>query len=132
MRIKPLAVLAAALMIGAAPLANAEELIVYHGWSSKAEVAALNVLQGGLNDKGHTWKDLAIPHNISLLKLPPYAPELNPVENVWEYLRKNKLAQRLYADYRAIVDACCQAWNDFLADPARVTSVSRRAWAQVS
>src|SRR5690606_15277230 len=63
MRIKTLAALSAAFMIGTAPLANAEELIVYHGWSSKAEVAALNILQEALNAKGHTWKDLAIPHN---------------------------------------------------------------------
>lgn len=64
MRIKTLATLAAGLLLGAAPLAaSAEELIVYHGWSSKAEVAALNILQGALNEKGHTWKDLAIPHN---------------------------------------------------------------------
>ena len=69
----------------------------------------------------HRGDDLVVPPNLTLLKLPPYAPEL-----------KNKLAQRLYDDYRAIVDACCQAWNDFVADPARVTSVSRRAWAQVS
>jgi hypothetical protein len=80
----------------------------------------------------HRGEDLVVPPNLTLLKLPPYAPELNSAENVWEYLRKNKLAQRLYDDYRAIVDACCQAWNDFVADPARVTSVSRRAWAQVS
>ena len=66
------------------------------------------------------------------LKLPPYAPELNSAENVWEYLRTNKLVQRLYADYDAIVDACCRAWNDFVANPARVTSVSRRAWAKAS
>lgn len=64
MHIKSLATLAAALLLGAAPLAaTAEELIVYHGWSSKAEVAALNILQSALNEKGHTWKDLAIPHN---------------------------------------------------------------------
>ena len=80
----------------------------------------------------HRGDDLVVPPNLTLLKLPPYAPELNSAENVWEYLRKNKLAQRLYDDYHAIVDACCQAWNDFVADPARVTSVSRRAWAQVS
>lgn len=80
----------------------------------------------------HRGDDLVVPPNLTLLKLPPYAPELNSAENVWEYLRKNKLAQRLYADYQAIVDACCQAWNDFVADPARVTSVSRRAWANAS
>ena len=80
----------------------------------------------------HRGDDLVVPPNLTLMKLPPYAPELNAAENVWEYLRKNKLASRLYADYRAIVDACCQAWNDFLADPALVTSVTRRAWACVS
>ncbi len=64
MRMKTLATLAAGLLLGAAPIAAAaDELIVYHGWSSKAEVAALNILQGALNEKGHTWKDLAIPHN---------------------------------------------------------------------
>ena len=71
----------------------------------------------------HRGDDLVVPPNLTLLHLPPYAPELNSAENIWEYLRKNKLANRLYEDYRAIVDACCQAWNDFVADPARVTSV---------
>ncbi len=64
MRIRNLAAVAAALMLGAAPLTSiARELIVYHGWSTKAEVAALNILRGSLEAKGHTWKDLAIPHN---------------------------------------------------------------------
>ena len=80
----------------------------------------------------HRGDDLMVPPNLTLLRLPPYAPELNPAENVREHLRKNKLASRLHADYRAIVDACCQAWNDFLADPALVASVTRRAWACVS
>ena len=80
----------------------------------------------------HRGDDLVVPPNLTLMKLPPYAPELNAAENVWEYLRKNKLANRFYEDYRAIVDACCQAWNDFVADPALVTSVAKRAWASVS
>src|SRR5690606_33903720 len=58
-----LAGLTALLMAGSAAVATAEELIVYHGWSSKSEVAALNVLQEALKAKGHSWKDLAIPHN---------------------------------------------------------------------
>lgn len=75
MQKRVLATMAAALLMGAAPVASslAEELIVYHGWSSKSEVAALNVLQEALNAKGHTWKDLAIPHNsgvnVSLVNL---------------------------------------------------------------
>lgn len=46
----------------------------------------------------HRGGDLVVPPNLTLLKLPPYAPELNPAENIWEYLRKKKLANRLYED----------------------------------
>ena len=67
-----LAVLAAALMASALPAAAAE-LVIYHGWSSPAEVAALNVLKSGLEAKGDTWTDLAIPHDsgasVSLINL---------------------------------------------------------------
>ena len=80
----------------------------------------------------HGGKDLVVPDTISLLILPPYAPELNGAENIWKYLRNNNLANRLYRDYRHIVDACCDAWNDFLAIPERVASVTRRDWANVS
>ena len=75
---------------------------------------------------------MVVPPHITLLTLPPYAPELNPVENVREYLRKNKLSNRLYGGYREIVDDCCRAWNDFVAKPALVTSVTARTWANVS
>jgi hypothetical protein len=80
----------------------------------------------------HTGTIVQPPHNISLLCLPAYSPELNPIENVWEYLRKNKLALRIHARYEDIVDACCKAWNDLLADPARLVSITTRTWANVS
>lgn len=80
----------------------------------------------------HISDKLDIPETISLLKLPPYAPELNPVENVWEYLRKNNLALRIYETYDAIVDACCKAWTDLLETPERLGSITRRSWATVS
>ena len=80
----------------------------------------------------HRSDDLAVPDNLTLLKLPPYAPELNGAENIWEYLRKNGLSNRLYDGYEHIVDACCRAWNDFVAKPALVTSVTNRSWIHVS
>ena len=40
-----------------------------------------------------------VPSNITLLLLPPYSPELNPMENVWDYLRQNKLAARVWDEY---------------------------------
>jgi hypothetical protein len=77
---------------------------------------------------------LIIPDNITLLHLPPYAPELNPVENVWEYLRGNKLSSLVWNNYDAIVSACKIAWNFLTDDPARIRSLSakHRQWATVS
>ena len=77
----------------------------------------------------HVSKKLVIPDNISPLKLPPYSPELNPIENVWAYLRGTKLAHRLFDTYDDIVNACCEAWNSFLADPKIIQSVTTREWA---
>jgi hypothetical protein len=80
----------------------------------------------------HRSDDLVLPDNISLLKLPPAAPELNPVENVWEYLRANKLAITVFDGYHDIVDKCCEAWCFFADDPATVVSITSRDWAQVN
>jgi transposase len=75
---------------------------------------------------------LTVPDNISLIHLPPYAPELNPVENVWAYLRANKLAITVFDTYDDIVDACCKAWNFFANDSSAIASITTRPWAQVS
>lgn len=80
----------------------------------------------------HTAAALDAPANITLVVLPPYSPELNPVENVWEYLRKNKLANRLYETYEDIVGACCTAWSDLMAAPGRIASIAQREWANMS
>lgn len=80
----------------------------------------------------HGGGDLLVPDNISLLTLPAYAPELNPVENVWEYLRKNKLALTLFDTYDDIVETCCEAWNFFANNPATVVSTTSRSWAKVN
>ena len=66
-----------------------------------------------------------------LLFLPPYSPELNPIENVWQYLRQNKLANSVFDSYPDIVDACCRAWNFFAEDKAAVASITVRQWAAV-
>lgn len=79
----------------------------------------------------HGAAALAVPDNISLLHLPPYAPELNPVENVWAYLRANKLAITVFDSYEDIVEACCTAWNFLANDPKAFSSIATRAWAQV-
>ena len=79
----------------------------------------------------HAASGLAVPGNLTLLPLPRYSPELNPVENVWEYLRQNKLSHRVWPDYEAIVATCCDAWNWLAAAPDRLASITRREWAKL-
>jgi transposase len=73
---------------------------------------------------------LKLPDNISLLPLPSYSPELNPVENIWQFLRQNHLANRVFDTYTAIVEACCDAWNALTAMPATIRSIATRKWAE--
>jgi hypothetical protein len=77
----------------------------------------------------HTTRKLAVPANMTLLHLPPASPELNPTENIWQYLRQNYLSNRVFPDYDAVVDASASAWNKLVNDPGRITSISTRTWA---
>lgn len=75
---------------------------------------------------------LVVPDNITLLPLPSYSPQLNPIENVWAYMRGNYLNRRVWASYDQIVDACCTAWNALISDTNRVSSITQREWAKVN
>jgi transposase len=75
---------------------------------------------------------LVVPDNITLLPLPPYAPQLNPIENIWDYLRGNKLSKCVWDTYEAIVDACAEAWMFLVKDLARIDSIAYRSWACVN
>ena len=59
----------------------------------------------------HSAKALRIPSNISLLPLPPRSLELNPQENIWQFMRQNWLSNRAFKSFTDIIDHCCYAWN---------------------
>ena len=79
----------------------------------------------------HTTCALTIPDNLSPLFLPPKSPDLNPVENIWQYLRQTWLANRVFDTYDAILEAGCQAWNNLIALPHVITSIGTRDWAKI-
>ena len=79
----------------------------------------------------HTTGNLDVPANITPILLPSRAPELNPVENVWQYLRSNWLSNRVFETYDAIIDAACEAWRKLIASPKTITSIGMRDWAHV-
>ncbi len=79
----------------------------------------------------HTTGKLKVPKNITIILLPSRSPELNPVENIWQYLRQNWLSNRVFETYDAILDAGCQAWNKLIEQPETITSIGMRKWANI-
>lgn len=79
----------------------------------------------------HTTDKLRIPKNMTLILLPSRAPELNPVENIWQYLRANWLSNRVFETFDDIIDAACDAWNRLTAQPNVITSIGMREWAHI-
>jgi transposase len=71
----------------------------------------------------HGSRRRAVPGNTTLVPLPPYSPELNPVERVWLYLRERFLSHRLLDGYKAVLDAPYDAWNTLAAETGRLTSL---------
>jgi transposase len=74
----------------------------------------------------HGSRDLVVPDNITLLPLPPRSPELNPVENVWQFMRDNWLSNRVFVPYADILDHCCRAWNTLVDQPWRIITLGLR------
>jgi len=74
----------------------------------------------------HIAKDLKVPSNMTLLHLPPYSPELNPVERLWAYLKSHYLSNRVYKNYREIFNAAATAWNQI--KPSQFCSICNVKW----
>ena len=77
----------------------------------------------------HNTDRLKLPKNLSIILLPSRSPELNPVENIWQYLRQNWLSSTVFEDYHDIIDAGCNAWNKLIARPETIMSIGLRDWA---
>jgi transposase len=77
----------------------------------------------------HVSAKLRVPGNITIVPLPPKCPELNPQENVWQFMRGNWLSNRVFASYDALLDHCCDAWNRLVDQPWLIMSIGLRDWA---
>jgi transposase len=98
--------------------------------SAKTEVGrhAVVIMDGAGWHQALLAEDLS---NVSFIKLPPYSPELNPIEQVWSWLRQHHLANRCFTGYDNIVESCACAWNDFISNTQRVTKMCSRDWIPV-
>ena len=79
----------------------------------------------------HATSKLVMPTHIMPILLPSGAPELNPVENIWQYMRANWLSNRVFENYDAIIEVICEAWNNLTEIPETIKSIGMREWAHV-
>jgi transposase len=97
-------------------------LRVKHSYKGTEEIA-FHVAPGAhavliLDQAGwHGPAELAVPANITLMPLPPRCSELNPIENVWQFMRYNWLSNRIFKSHDDIVDHRCFAWNKLVNQP---------------
>ena len=116
----------AALML---PKANTKAMQIHINEISKNVAAKAHAVV--LMDRAgwHKTDKLKLPKNLTIILLPSRSPELNPVENIWQYLRQNWLSNRVFEDYDAILNAGCNAWNRLTAEPQTIRSIGMRDWA---
>jgi transposase len=112
------------------PTVNTAAMQVFldHVAASRAVDAHLVMVLDGAG--WHLSRDLVVPPTITHVVLPPYSPELNPVERVWLYLRERFLSLRLLHSTKAIIDACCDAWMRLVAQPGRIKSLCNYSWIE--
>lgn len=74
----------------------------------------------------HVANDLKVPESMTLLFLPPYSPELMPMERVWAWMRQHDLSNRVFEDEAAIDQACKDSWNKLT--PQRLAAITATSW----
>jgi len=76
----------------------------------------------------HVSKELAVPENVHLFRLPPYSPELNPTENVWDSLREKLFPNRVYASMEEVTSVLLEGLPAFAADKDALKSLTLWPW----
>jgi len=76
----------------------------------------------------HTAAGLQIPPTMHLLRLPPYSPELNPVEHIWDHLRENYISNRIFGSLEAVVNQVCVGLRYLHHQPDLVRSMTCFDW----
>jgi transposase len=71
----------------------------------------------------HRGNALQAPENVTLILLPPYSPELNPMENLWHYLKSHYWSNRIHEDYDALEKAAIAAWHEAVLDAGLMKTV---------
>lgn len=109
------------------PWVDAEVMSIFLSHTSEnfPEAFCLMFLDGA---GWHKAKELKIPNNIKLLPLPPYSPELNPIEHVWDFLRENAFGNKNFNSLDEVEDTLCSALQYLIQHPSVVKSLTCFSW----
>ena len=113
------------------PLANTDGMIEHLRLISKATEKDRYAVVIMDRAAWHTTGKIKCFDNIIPMPLPPYAPELNPVEQLWLNIKQRYLSNMAFKDYEEIVDKCCDAWNDILKKDNFVKKLCSREWIEL-
>ena len=81
---------------------------------------------------GAGWHQASLNRdNVTIVKIPPYSPELNPCEQGWQYIKDKSLKNRCYTDYDDILRVATEAWINFTTEEGRIQSLCSRDWAEI-
>ena len=72
----------------------------------------------------HHAHELVIPENMRLIEQPPYSPEVNPVEHIWDELREKYFHNYVFASLEALIDVLCHSLNELADDKKRLRSLT--------
>jgi len=76
----------------------------------------------------HTSKTLKVPKNMELAFLPPYSPELNPQEQIWDELREKYFANKTFKTLNAVMDEAVEALQFIECHHDKIKSIAHREW----
>ena len=110
------------------PAANSEAMTIHLKEISKRTAPGRHAIVIMDQAGWHTSNKLGHFGNVTPIMLPPYSPELNQVEQVWQWLRDRSLSNRCFKNYEDIVDSCCDAWNEFVGEADCIRSLCSRDW----
>lgn len=105
------------------PEANTEMMNLFLEKFSKEIAPDVHVVLIVDNAAWHSSKTLRIPENITLHYLPPYSPELNPIERVWKELKTWAVANRIFKTMDELIEAICHGWNRLSQDKEKMTTL---------
>ena len=78
----------------------------------------------------HTSHKVRVPENVTLVGLPPYSPQLNPIEKLWQYLRQHYWSNSVYEGYDHLRQAANHAWKKVCLNPTKIKTVCRASYIE--